>query len=124
MLIFLDYFFIVFHSAFTLFNLVGWIWRKTRKIHLITIGLTLISWFILGIWYGMGYCICTDWHWQIRYKLGKPSGSRSYIHFLIKETTGIDLNENFVDYTVLIVFLIAISLSLFFFIKDIRAKKK
>lgn len=124
MLIFLDYFFIVFHSAFTLFNLVGWIWRKTRKIHLITIGLTLISWFILGIWYGMGYCICTDWHWQIRYKLSKPSGSRSYIHFLIKEITGIDLNENFVDYTVLIVFLIAISLSLFFFIKDIRAKKQ
>lgn len=122
--LFLDYFFITFHTLFTLFNVVGWIWKKTRKIHLITIGLTALSWFFLGIWYGWGYCVCTDWHWKIRYALGKEISSNSYIHFLIKELTGINLNEKFVDITVLIIFIICCSLSITLFVRDYIRKKK
>ena len=54
---FLNIFFFVFHSVFTLFNITGWAFRKTRKWHLITMLLTAASWFILGIWYGWGYCV-------------------------------------------------------------------
>ena len=71
MLLFLDVFLTIFHTAVTLFNLLGWIWYKTRKIHLITIFLTLASWLILGIWYGLGYCPLTDWHWDIKRALGE-----------------------------------------------------
>lgn len=122
--IFLDYFFIVFHTLFTLFNMIGWIWKKTRIYHLITIGLTAMSWFVAGIWYGWGYCFCTDWHWQVREILGKPMGSNSYIHFLIKELTGINLNEKLVDQFVLIIFSVCILLSLIFFIRDLIRKRK
>ncbi len=122
-LVFLDYFLIIFHSLFTIFNIIGWIWRKTRKIHLITIAITAISWFVLGIWYGMGYCVCTDWHWQIRLKLGKPIMSNSYIQFLIKETTGVDINPNIIDSVVIVVFLVCVILSIGLFIRDITNKR-
>ncbi|HCN84632.1 MAG TPA: DUF2784 domain-containing protein, partial [Sphingobacteriaceae bacterium] len=86
---FLNIFFFVFHTLFTVFNVVGWIFPKTRRLHLITMSLTAFSWFILGIWYGWGYCFCTDWHWDVREKLGYHDRSNSYIHFLILKLTGV-----------------------------------
>ena len=124
MLVFLDYFFLIFHSVFTLFNVFGWIWKKTRKIHLITILLTTASWFILGIWYGLGYCFCTDWHWQVREMLDKPPESSSYIHFLILETTGINLSPSMVDNCVMIIFIVCFSLSIILNIRDRIRKRK
>jgi hypothetical protein len=123
-LVFLDWFFIIFHTLFTLFNMVGWIWKKTRLIHLVTIGLTALSWFVLGIWYGWGYCFCTDWHWQVREMLGKPVGSRSYIGFLIHEFTGFSPDPGTVDTITLSVFLVCVSLSVILFIRDKVGKRK
>ena len=54
--------FFVFHTAWIAFNCVGWIWRRTRPWQLATVSLTALSWFGLGVWYGWGYCPCTDWH--------------------------------------------------------------
>jgi hypothetical protein len=108
---FLNVFFFVFHTAFTLFNMVGWAFRSTRKWHLITVLLTAFSWFVLGIWYGWGYCFCTDWHWAVREKLGFTDESNSYIHFLIIKLTGINLTEKLVEYGTLIVFLLSLVLS-------------
>ncbi|MBA4054816.1 MAG: DUF2784 domain-containing protein, partial [Marivirga sp.] len=76
-----DYFFIVFHVGLIFFNLFGWIHIKLRKWNLITLSLTALSWFALGIFYGFGYCFLTDWHWNVREKLGQPIHSNSYIHF-------------------------------------------
>ncbi len=103
-----DYFFLVFHSVFTIFNLFGWIFIKTRKLHLFAVSVTCFSWFVLGIWYGFGYCFCTQWHWEVRALLERPIRSHSYIHFLILEITGIYLNPRFVDITVMVIFIIVI----------------
>jgi hypothetical protein len=108
---FLNVFFFVFHTAFTLFNMLGWAFRSTRKWHLITVLLTAFSWFVLGIWYGWGYCFCTDWHWAVREKLGFTDESNSYIHFLIIKLTGINLSEKLVEYGTLIIFLLSFVLS-------------
>ena len=116
--LFLNIFFFVFHTLFTVFNVVGWIFPKTRKLHLITMSLTAFSWFILGIWYGWGYCFCTDWHWDVREKLGYHDRSNSYIHFLILKLTGADLNENLVENITLILFIISFALSIWLNIKD------
>ena len=105
MLVFLDYFFIIFHTTFTLFNMTGWVWKKTRKYHLITILLTAFAWFILGIKYGWGYCFCTDWHWKVRDALGNPITSDSYIQFLIQELTGFNPPGDLVDTVTLVVFI-------------------
>lgn len=119
---FLNIFFFVFHTSFTLFNIVGWIFRKTRKLHLITMLLTAFSWFGLGIWYGWGYCFCTDWHWDVREKLGYKDRSGSYIHFLVLKLTGINFNPQFVENITLIVFLLCFVLSVWLNIRDWKRK--
>ena len=94
---FLNGFFIVFHTVWMVFNCVGWAGRKTRRLHLLTTLLTAGSWFILGIWYGWGYCLCTDWHWQIRRALGYHDGNQSYTHLLIHALTGLNLSPQTTD---------------------------
>lgn len=123
MYVFLDYFFIFFHTALIIFNLFGWIYQKTRKLNLITLLLTAFSWFFLGIWYGFGFCFCTEWHWLVRMKLGKTMPD-SYIQFLINEITGLHINERLVDAATLSFFLIALILSVTANIRDYRKKKK
>jgi hypothetical protein len=120
----LDYFFILFHSVLILFNVFGWTVPKWRFANLISLSLTAFSWFLLGIWYGIGYCPFTDWHWKVRQLLGYNDQSNSYIHFLILEITGIHLPENWVDTTTVIVFFTAFSISLYFFIKKRISRRK
>jgi hypothetical protein len=120
----LDMFFLVFHSLFTIFNMTGWIWKKTRKLHLATMLLTAGSWFILGIWYGWGYCFCTDWHWQVREAMGRPIRSDSYIHFLILEITGINLPPHLVDTITFAVFIACAVFSLTLNLKDAVMKRR
>ena len=96
MLQFLNIFFLVFHTLWMVFNCLGWIWKKTRLWHLGTVTLTALSWFGMGYWYGWGYCICTDWHWQVRARLGYPE-DRTYTHMLILAVTGLDLSPELAD---------------------------
>jgi hypothetical protein len=121
MLRFLDIFFIVFHTLFILFILVGWSWKKTRRIHLVMEGLTALSWFGLGIWFGFGYCPFTDWHWQVRIALGDEDLPTSYIKFLIDRLTGFDVNAMLVDTVTVAAFLVSIVLSLALNARDYRA---
>mgnify|MGYP000914539287 CR=1 FL=1 len=102
---FLNILFFVFHTAFILFVLFGWIWGKARNVHLAALVLTALSWFGLGLFYGFGYCFCTDWHWIVRQRLGCPEMPRSYIKFLIQAATGWDLNNDLVDAVTVAAFL-------------------
>jgi hypothetical protein len=120
----LDYFFMLFHSVLILFNVFGWIIPKWRFANLISLSLTAFSWFVLGIWYGIGYCPSTDWHWKVRQLLGYNDQSNSYIHFLILKITGIYLPENWVDTTTVIVFFTAFSISLNFALTKRVSKRK
>jgi len=123
MLQFLNSFFFVFHTVFTLFNITGWAFLKTRRLNLVTLLLTAFSWFVLGIWYGWGYCFCTDWHWQVREKLGYHDQRQSYIQFLVYKLTGKLFNEELVNYTTLIVFLLSLALSILLNVRDSKLKK-
>lgn len=120
---FLDIFFFVFHTSFTLFNCLGWIWKKTRPWNLFTLILTAFSWFFLGIWFGWGYCLCTDWHWGVRQKLGYHDESVSYIHFLILKLTGVNLDPGLVDACTVSIFMLSFVLSLWLNIRDTRNNK-
>ena len=116
----LDILFVVLHSILTLFNLTGWIWEKTRRIHLITIGLTILSWFVLGIFYGWGYCPCTEWHWQVKYKLGETGLPYSYVKYYVDKLTGYSCDPLMVDATVVVLGLLAFALSCWFNWQDRR----
>jgi hypothetical protein len=121
MLKLLDFFFITFHSLLILFNLFGWIFRKTRKLNLVTLSLTGASWFILGIFYGMGYCPLTDWHFSILEKMGKTDLPDSYISYLLIRFTGTRFRELTIDRWTLILFILAFSISL---IINLRNRKR
>ncbi len=114
--------FILFHTLLILFNLLGWIWKATRRLHLATILLTAFSWFVLGIWYGFGYCFCTDWHWQVRRELGYTDMPNSYIKFLIELLTGINLSADLVDVATAILFFLALVMSLYVNFRNFKKK--
>jgi hypothetical protein len=124
MLQIIDYFFILFHSALIVFNVFGWIVPRWRFANLISLSLTAFSWFVLGIWFGIGYCPFTDWHWKVRQLLGYNDSSISYIHFLILKITGINLPENWVDTMTVIVFFTAFFISIYFALKERISKRK
>ncbi len=120
---FLNIFFFVFHTCIVLFIVFGWIWKKTRLANLILIVLTTFSWFFLGIWYGFGYCPCTDWHWQVRMKLGLYDSSTSYLEFLVEKLTGLDVSRGLVDIFAVAFLVAAFCLSIVLNVRDLKKKK-
>jgi len=82
-----------------------------RKWNLATLIMTGGSWFILGIFYGFGYCPLTDWHFQVLHKLGKHDLPVSYIEYLAERISGMDVDSELADTLTLIVFLVAFSIS-------------
>jgi hypothetical protein len=120
----LDTLFFAFHTAFVLFNMTGWIWRATRRLHLAALLLTAGSWVGLGFWKGLGYCPCTDWHWQVRRRLGRGEGlPESYMKFLADALLGTDLPAAAVDAVTVAGFLAALSLSLWLNARDYRRRR-
>jgi hypothetical protein len=98
MLVLLDKAFFVLHTMLLAFNMVGWAWRRTRSPHLIALGLTAFSWFVLGAYYGWGYCLCTDWHLQVRRQLGYPGVESSYVQLLASELFGATMSRTTSDW--------------------------
>ena len=112
MLNILDGLLFVTHLVVILFNLTGWIWRRTRRLHLLMLALTLFSWLILGFWYGFGYCFLTDWEWDVKRRLGETGLPNSFIQYLTNNVFGFNLSSNLVDAFTAGSFLVAIVLSL------------
>lgn len=121
---FADTFFFVFHVCLIAFNLFGWISKRLRKWNLLTLALTAFSWFVLGLFYGIGYCFLTDWHWQIRAALGYANPFDSYIQFLIATLLGISISEKAVNVLTALLFFAAFAMSIITNVKDIRKKKR
>jgi len=110
----LDIFFVLFHTSLIIFNLTGWIWKKIRKLNLITLLITGSSWLFLGLLVGsLGYCPLTDWHFRILEKLGKTDLPNSYIKYLSERLTGFDFDPRLIDKITLYSFLTALAVSLF-----------
>ena len=113
MLKLLDVLLTVLHLVVIFFNLFGWIFRATRKLHLISIILTAASWFILGIWFGMGYCPLTDWQWRVKEKLGETNLPSNFIEYFAEKLSGTDISSKLVDMGIAVCFALAALLSLY-----------
>src|SRR5688572_17713128 len=107
----LDAFLTVFHVIIVGFNLFGWIWKKTRMANFVVIMITAGCWFILGIWYGIGYCPITDWQWQVKEKLGERDLPNSFIKYWADRLTGTDVNTQIIDVLIAICFAAALIIS-------------
>ncbi len=121
---FLNVFFLVFHTGLIVLNCLGWIWRRSRRLSLITLALTAVSWLVMGIWHGVGYCICTDWHWQVRTALGYHDPEHSYIDFLVRILTGRSPDPSLSRAVAGWVFAVAVVLTVSMNIRDWAREKK
>lgn len=124
MLKFLDLFFLSFHSALILFNLLGWVHRHLRPWHLASLSITAGSWFIMGIWYGWGYCICTDLHWNVLHELGQQDLPNSYIVHLGERLFGIRLSSFQGDVLAVSGLFVPLILNLFLFFRKRRKERE
>jgi len=110
----LDLLLTLLHFVIIGFNLFGWIWKRTRKLHLTVVGATAACWFILGIWFGIGYCPITDWDWQIKEKLGEHNLPDSFIKYYADMITGHSVNASLIDILTATGFFIAVLLAVYF----------
>ncbi|MCZ6694690.1 MAG: DUF2784 domain-containing protein [Bacteroidetes bacterium] len=111
---FLDILFYLLHVLLMGFNLSGWIWRSTRKLHLISLSLTLGSWSILGIWYGFGYCFLTHWHWNVKRLLGETDLPNSFVKYFLDGLLRSDFDAGMIDIITGLGLALPIVLSLYF----------
>jgi hypothetical protein len=109
----LDILLTLLHLLIIGFNLLGWIWPATRKLHFIGILVTAGCWFILGIWFGVGYCPITDWQWHIKERLGEHNLPSSFIKYYVDKITGSSVNASLVDTLTAAGFFIAVLLSIY-----------
>jgi signal transduction histidine kinase len=87
---------------------------------LAAVTLTGLSWFGLGFWYGWGYCPCTDWHWQVRARLGYRDPP-SYIQLLVRNLTGVDPGPALADLGAVVTLIVVTAISIALNIRDRRA---
>lgn len=109
----LDAFFMVLHPAVIVFNLFGWIPKKTRIPNLILLLITGASWFVLGIWKGIGYCPLTDWHFEVLRKLGQTDLPHSYISYLMQRLLGWHFSNTHTDLVTVSLFTAALVCSIY-----------
>lgn len=113
MLVFLDILLTIVHLTIILFNLFGWAFRSTRKLHFVFIVLTAASWFILGIWYGMGYCPVTEWQWNVKERLGENNLPSNFIEYFAEKITGYNFSGQLVNTVIGVCFAVAALLSVY-----------
>lgn len=124
MLAVLNVAFFVFHTALIALNVFGWAWRRTRRLNLAALLLTLFSWTVMGLWFGRGYCVCTDLHWRIRAAMGIQDHADSYLVLLVRVLTGWDPPVALVNGVAAGVFGLCLIASIALNVRDVRTQRR
>lgn len=118
----LDVFCHAVHLFIILFNLLGWVYPRTRRAHRALVAATAFFWLVIGPLYGaLGYCPLTDWHWQVKTARGEVSLPASYIDYLLR-MAGLYLSPLSIDIAVGAVFLAVCCITLALWWRENRAK--
>ena len=111
----------VFHLGLTLFTALGWMIPSWRVFHLAVCGLTLFSWFGIGLFLGKpGFCVLTELQFRIRRRLGIQTRRESYMLYLTRKLTGRAPNPMTVEITTQAVFYGVTLLSLVLVVYEFR----
>ena len=116
---FLDILLTLIHVSFIGFCVFGWMFKRTRKANLVFLGATFVSWFLFGIWKGIGYCIITDYHYQIKTSLGETNLPYSYIKYLWDGMLPV-ISPQAADILTITVFFACVSASIFLNVKNLN----
>lgn len=122
-MLFWDYFYHFIHLGIVLINCFGWVFKRTRKIHLLVFGVTNVSWFVIGYFYGIGYCFLTDWHWDVKTKLGETDLPNSYITYMLNNVFGLNVAVKTVNDLILYVYLFILVMTIVLNGRDFYQKR-
>jgi len=89
----MDFILRLVHIFIVVFCVIGWLHPDTRIYNLILVILIALSWFGLGIYQGLGYCIVTDIQWKVKQKLGQKPATKSFIKYELDNLTGRNVSE-------------------------------
>lgn len=92
-----DWVLTVLHVAVVASFLVLWIPRRTAHLYPWLVGAVASSWLILGAWRGLGYCVLTDWHWQVKRARGEGRLPGSFLKYAADFVAGRDVPPRWVD---------------------------
>jgi hypothetical protein len=77
----------------------------------------------LGAIYGWGYCPFTDWHWQVKHRLGETDLPVSYLKYYLDKITGFNWEPFTVDVLVAGLGIGALLVSIFVNYRDWQTQK-
>ena len=86
------------HALVALGCAFGWLIPGAERWHLVLILAIGFSWYGLGLHYGIGYCILTDWQWRVRHRLGITPEHGSFVKLLLERASGLHLKEIWVKW--------------------------
>lgn len=89
-----DNIFNILHILAILINCFGWAFSKTLKLNLWFLLLTISSWSILGLFFGIGFCFLTEVHSLALGLIGSPSINFSYLDYLLLVKLKIPISSN------------------------------
>ena len=116
--------FYVFHTLLIGFNMFGWIFRRTRGWHFLAMGLTAFSWFVMGAVYGWGYCLCTDWHFQVREQLGYQDSATTYVQLLAETGFGMNMSRQTSDVLAVSIFVMILLAMAVVWSRDFQKRRR
>lgn len=101
------------HSGMVLFMMAGWAFRCLLLAHRMVLALIWGSWLGVGWYVGyLGYCVLTDWHWQLKEAMGEYGMPPSYIEYMLWQLGAPDLPDRWVMYGTAGTFIVITLLSL------------
>ncbi len=123
MLQLIDAFFHLVHTIIIIINMTFWLSFRTLRIAQVTLLLTLMSWIGFGFYYGFGYCFLTDWHWQLKEKIGETNLPASYIKLVVDRTFGVNSDPSLVNEATTIVLALSLLGCIIQSIREWRLKR-
>jgi hypothetical protein len=108
----IDILFNTMHIFAILINCFGWAFKKTLRINLLLLLITISSWSILGLFYGVGFCFLTMFHSLSLDFFGRPSIPFSYLDYIILEKLNINTSSNIISLTSIFFIFSALAISL------------
>jgi len=112
-LVLLDWFLHGLHLVIIIFVLTGWMIGLLRRMHLAALAIVWLSWLGLGLYVGnLGYCILTDWQWQVKAALGENYLPPSYLEYIYWRITRENIDDILISWGAAVVLLICTLISL------------
>lgn len=118
MLALADWLFTLLHLLITLFNLIGWVSRATRRVHRWCVAITAFCWIVPGALMGtIGWCPLTEWHWDIKKARGEENIPASFITYMLNRA-GFFPDPQRVDAVVGAAFVLIVLMTIFLWMRD------